>query len=210
MPNIAPMDAVADAVAAHFAAAVPDLKAIRGWPERGDDLDLDGADGTGAPYRAALSVSVSPRYTTARQIPTRAKATPNGSKVDVLYRLALLTGNLQLDLWAPYRATRDEFSDLINSASAQLPQRSYLRLASTGFFGRAGYYDRPSDVTLTDVSNSDNDDGVSSGEWRKTWTAVAVTDLVLLMTHNSIDTLRLDLTTCLSGILITESVSLTP
>ena len=210
MPNIAPMDAAADAVAAHFAAAIPALKAIRGWPERGDDLDLDGADGTGAPYRAALSVSVSPNYTTVRQIPTRAKATPNGDKIDVLYRLALLTGNMQIDLWCPFRSVRDEFSDLVNSASAQLPHRSYLRLASTGFFDRDGYYDRPFDATLTDVRNKDNDDGVSAGEWRKTWTVVVKTDLVLPYTHNSIDTLRLDITTALSGILITESVSLTP
>lgn len=210
MANIAPLDAVADSVAAYFAGAVTDLKAIRGWPERSEDLDLDGADG-GA-VKAVLSVFVSPNYEIERCVPTEVDRVLNAGKFDLLYRVGFVTGRLQLDLWAGHRATRDTFANAITEVSAnRLPQTSDLRLSSTGFFGRDGYHSRPSKTSLRIVTNQDQGSEVEVGQWRKTWTADVSTDIVLPSNgNNRIESIRLDLTTCRGGILITEARTVPP
>ena len=213
MAAIAPMDAVADAVAAYFDAEVPGLKVIRGWPERNEDLDLFGTDDAGGDYRAVLSVVASPRYDTERVNPVEVQRTANAGtgEYDLLYRVALITGRIQLDLWAPYRSARDEFAALILEKSTnQVPQSSDLRVVASGFYDRDGYYDRPAKIDLEAVATEDNGGDIEVGQWRRTWSGEVSTDLVVPKSHPKILDITHTLETTLGGVSVTDTLTITP
>lgn len=212
MAVISPLDAIADALAFHFGDEIANLKTLRGWPEKGEDLDLDGLE-NGESYEAVLSVTASPQFDLARVAPVDVGQTLDQQTglVEVLYRVAWLTGRIQLDLWAPHRSTRDDFAALINEKSAnRLPYTSDLRLLSTGFFGRSGYYGRPSKIDLVSAATPDSGDNVTIGEYRRTWTAEVSSDIVIPKSHPVLGSLGINLTTQLGPLSVTDTLTITP
>lgn len=157
---IDPVDAALDALAAYFAGLDGIADAFRGWPERDKDLDL-----TGGPVVSVVRAS-----------DQRTECPPNAvnDAAPWLWRVGDLTITAQVDLWAAYRAQRDDAALVIQDAlHNDLPWRNGLYLTS------AGYHDRPL-TCLAGLGRSDGEPNASTvGEWRRTWMVTITTDLVV-------------------------------
>lgn len=168
---IDPLAAAVDAVASHFVGrGTPPLRARRGWPEHGVDLDLEAGP--------LLSVFALEQPAATRCSPRAVVVTGEGAQALTTYRVGYLRVAMQLDLWAKYRAQRDDSALAVETAVAlNLPHHAGLRLSSTG------YYSRPLTLTLGAGRAIDDASKVETGEWRQVWTAVVETDLVAQVTH---------------------------
>lgn len=193
---IDPIAAACDAIAAHLT-TITGLTARRGWPEHGVEASI--ASGAGL-----LAVTPGPvQYE--RCAPRSVDATVSAPNVTVTYRIAWLRIEAQLDLWAPYRAVRDDLVAAVEAKAANsLPNHSDLRLTSTG------YYSRPLTVELDQMTPEDGGANTERGVFRQTWRAVISTDLVAQATHPQLLRADLELTNTLGGIDVEETTSITP
>lgn len=210
MSNIGPVPAACDAIAAFFARKIPALRGLRGWPEHDDLLDLGNPDDG---VKAVLSVFAGERpSSTIRRVPPRKVDQTDiagGPQVCILYRVAWIEFDVQLDLWAPHRAVRDEFAALVEVASVdRLPVSPDFRAFATGHFERSGYFDRPIDCVLLGSAIVDNDGAVESGEWRQTWNAHVWMDLVVPTDRfTKITSIDIETTITDQGVSVTEPIT---
>jgi len=108
---IDPIAAACDAIAAHLT-TISGLTAQRGWPEHGVEASI--ASGAGL-----LAVAPGPaKYE--RCSPRAVDTAVSAPNVLVTYRIAWLRIEAQLDLWAPYRATRDDLVALVEAKARHL------------------------------------------------------------------------------------------
>lgn len=130
-----------------------------GWPERPDDLDLSA--GAVATFTFADE--------TRRPIPPDSIADTSPQ----LYRTGELSIDVQLDLWAAYRAQREDGARAVEAAlNNALPWRHGLLLLSRG------YYSRPLTARAGTGRNVDEFNASTEGEWRRSWMLTVTTDLV--------------------------------
>ncbi len=187
--------AACDAIAAHFN-AIANLTAYRGWREHPFQADLSGG-GELAVVPGPVVYSRCP----ARQVDETVTA-PNTL---VTYRIAWLRMTGQLDLWAPYRTTRDDLTQFIEAASTpHVPRSTDLRLESTGYFGR------PLTIRLQALTPEDSAGNTTRGTFRQTWQMIVDTDLVAQATHPQQLQIDAEISTALDGVTITETTTLTP
>lgn len=193
---IDPIAAACDAIVAHLT-TITGLTARRGWPEHGVEADITSGAGL-------LAVTPGPAQYE-RCSPRSVDTTVAAPNVTVTYRIAWLRIEAQLDLWAPYRAVRDDLVALVEAKAANsLPNHSDLRLTSTG------YYSRPLTVELDRMQSEDSSGNSERGTWRQTWRAVITTDMVAQATHPQQLQVDAILTTGLDGIDVEETTSITP
>lgn len=158
---IDPVDAALDALATYFGGLSGIASAERGWPEHPEQLDL----------------SSGPALTVTRVDDQRVYVPPKplDDGPTVTYQVGELTITAQLDLWAAYRAQRDDAGAVVEvGLHNRLPQQSGLFLDSTG------YHDRPLDVVAGQGTSLDDDGRDTVGEWRRRWLLTITTDLVVL------------------------------
>lgn len=162
-----PVDAALDAIAAHLAGQAGIASALRGWPEHGKRLDLS----------AGPVVSVVQASEPERELvpPTEVGRESLGDgRLRVLYEVALVRFDVQLDLWARHRATRDHAALIVERAlHNRIPWRTGLELTSDGYHGR------PLSIEARGGFPVDDDESVSAGEWRQRWTLRVLTDEVV-------------------------------
>lgn len=189
---IDPIAAALDAVAARFVGlGTPALRARRGWPEHGVDLDLEAGP--------LLSVFAVDQGVATRCSPRAVAVGGTGAQALTTYRVGFLRVAMQLDLWAKYRAQRDDLAHAIEAAAAgSIPHHSGLRLTS------AGYHERPLTLTLGAGRALDDGPKVEAGEWRQVWTASVDTDLVVEVTHPRLLANAFQLATLNLGVELTE------
>lgn len=162
-----PVDAALDALAAHLGGVEGIAEAMRGWPEHGKRFSL--ASGpvvtlvrAGEPERELVP-------------PTEVdRADLGGGRLEVLYQVALVRFDVQLDLWARHRATRDHAALLVERAlHNRIPWKTGLEISSTG------YHSRPLSIEARGGMPVDTDESVSVGEWRHRWMLRVLTDEVV-------------------------------
>jgi hypothetical protein len=186
---IDPVAAAADAIAAYLQANVTGLTARRGWPEGNVELDL----GAGP----VAAVTPGPREDTPCS-PREVDRTGSGT-LTLTYRVAELDITAQLDVWAAYRAVRDDTVAAIEAKlHNRLPFQPGLWLTSTG------YFNRPLTIESRRISVPDSEDTAPAGEWRATWELRIRSDLVVQTTKPEIVTTTLRTSTDLSNITVTE------
>lgn len=186
---IDPVAAAADAIAAYLAANVTGLTARRGWPEGNVELDLGAGPVAAITPGPSEAVLCSPR-----------EVDRSGSgTVTVTYRVGELDITAQLDVWAAYRAVRDDTVAAIEAKlHNRLPFQPGLWVTSTG------YHDRPLIVEARRISVQDSEDTAPAGEWRATWELRIRSDLVVQTTKPELVTTTLRISTDLSNITVTE------
>lgn len=126
----------------------------------------------------------------------------------VAYKIANVTIPMQLDLWVPYRAMRDDAVPLVEAAFFnQLPGSAGLWLTQSDYHGRPLGFEIMSGPRYTDEA-----DQAQTGEWRATWSITCTTDKVAITSHP--DLTQIDTTTTTttgdSGIPVVETVTLAP
>lgn len=157
---ISPEDSALDALVAYFASLSGIAGAKRGWPEHPDSFDLSAGPVLTLTMADSVREPVSPGFIN--------DAPP------FLVRINEVTIGAQLDLWAAYRAHRDDAARVIEDAlHNQLPWRHGLYLS------QPDYHDRPMTVTATPVRNEGDERAAVVGEWRRTWMLEIVTDHVI-------------------------------
>lgn len=156
---IGPVESALEALAAYFATVSGIASARRGWPEEPVDLDLS--------HGPVVAVT----HIVDRETPVAASPIPDSSPT--LHRVAELEIDVQVDLFAPYRATLDTASRaLADALDNDLPWQSGLHLVSRG------YHERPLVATADRGSYMDPDQAAQLGEWRRSWYLTVRTDRV--------------------------------
>lgn len=129
-------------------------KVLRGWPEREEDLDFSSG--------AVVSVTQAgdPTYTWGTPYPVEEAA--QGDDLLVTWLLGDLMVEFQLDVWAPFRAVRDEAAAVVDAAMhADLPYVTGLELALDNYYGQLLAVIPLSSTALDDA------DAVTTREWRQ-------------------------------------------
>lgn len=176
MATIDPVASALDTIAAHYLSEVGDLsRALRGWPEHNQDLKL--GDG---PVLALTLAQESRTLVSPRQVDQDGDL--------VTYKIGMLRMQVQMDLWANYRAVRDKTGALVLAASHnRVPYQPGL------FLTQGSFYSRPLNCTLGDARYDDAPNGVSKGIWRMRWDMEVVTDVVVQATVPQLQELNLEL-----------------
>jgi hypothetical protein len=151
-----PPAAVAAEALATWLGGQPGLSlALRGWPEREEDLDL--ASGP------VVSVTQAGEATYDWCSPVPIAEDLDGAEVLVTWRLGDFEVEFQLDVWAAFRATRDAAAALVEAAlHDDLFGGTGLELA----LGDA-YFDQVLGVILVSSQALDDADAVATREWRQ-------------------------------------------
>jgi hypothetical protein len=147
------------------------VRTQRGWPEWNQDLDL--GDGPVLSTEVPADVQRTPLYPR----PLGSTEEEDGT-LTTLYRVELVEFTVQLDAWAPYKATLDDLAVLVEAAlQNRLPHNTGCWLASEG------YHDRPLTFELLRSRRPDGDDAAPRSEWRLTWLLRCRTDGVATASH---------------------------
>jgi len=165
--------------------------ALRGWPERREDLDLS--------HGPVVSVTpVEHRYTWCAPVPV-AEADDDDGGLLVTYRLADLAIVVQLDLWCAHRAVRDQARQTIETAlHTELPHVPGLELELPMYFGQVAN-------VLPDTGRAlDDADAVATGEWRQRWVLACDLGLVAQGRTPAQALIKIRTTTQLAGVSLTE------
>lgn len=154
------IDSALDTIAAYFAGLAGIAAARRGWPEHQQDLDL-----SGGPVCTLTFVD------DARQL---IAPWPVAEGPTVTYKVAEYEIAAQLDLWAAYRAQRDDAAAVVE---AGLHNR--LPILHGLYLTQADYFSRPLTIVASQGRNDDQPDDAVVGEWRRRWMLTITTDLVV-------------------------------
>ena len=115
--------AVLEALVAYFAAAIPSIAVLRGWPETDTALDL-----AARPVLAVMQAGAV--EDNGNQVGSLGRV----SSTTMRYRTGLVSIPLQLDLWAGTREGMDAAVLAVEAAlSNDLPWRPYLYLTATAY-----------------------------------------------------------------------------
>jgi hypothetical protein len=152
-----PSAATCDALVAHLVTALGSGYTVRvGWPEHNVALDLS------VPVIAVHPSPWQSQERTAEAI----RHTDNGDGTTTsLYAYGRTWGQLQIDIWAPYRARRDETAALVEAAlnGDRFPQRVGLLLTLSNYHSITAALDRTGPGR-----NEDDTETAGRGEWRRT------------------------------------------
>jgi hypothetical protein len=175
MATIDPSDAMVEALVAHLATALTGVAEVRrGWPEHGVELDLDGLP--------VVTVFAGPADDEERAVEA-IETTDNGDgTTTVLYAYGRTTVPIQVDLWAAYRAVRDTVSAQVQAAfnGDRFPYVAGLLLVLSDYYGV-----RASMSRAAGTKTEDSTDTATRGEWRRTWTINAESELVQQVTETT-------------------------
>lgn len=156
------MDSALDALAAHFGTLTGIAVVQRGWPEHPRDLDL-----TAGPIVTVTRVD---------DTPTHVPPTPLDTGPTVTWKVAELQIVAQVDLWAAYRAQRDDAGAVLEAGlHNRLPMQTGLYLT------QADYHSRPLVVLASSGTSVEDGSAAEVGEWRRRWMVSIQTDLVVLV-----------------------------
>ncbi len=154
-----PAVSAAQTIAAHFAATVSytfdgttaAVPTVVGWPEFNTEYDV-----TAAPLVSVTPISDQSSYHT----PFTIDAAPT-----VNWKVADMVMEMQIDLWSPYKALRDELSEALGRAfSNDIPMRSGL------YLNHVDYYDRPITAHFSPERRWRSDGMTPSrAYWRSMW-----------------------------------------
>lgn len=164
-PSAAALNALVTWLTTQLGANVSAVR--RGWPEASTKLDLTG--------KPVLAITAGPEIREGCA-PKHIGAVTAAGVTTYTYRMAYLAIPIQLDVWASHRSKLDAIGPLLRAAM-QTPPLAGLRLTSTD------YYDRPITVEMDGAAFDHDGDTAPSGEWRRTYTAEAITDEVATTTH---------------------------
>jgi hypothetical protein len=162
---IDPLDSACDALVAHLDSEVAELvSVIRGWPEHAEDLDVSGGPVCAVTHGRARTEPCNP---------ITVDTSSDSGTTTVTYKVANLGFDVQIDVWAAHRYTRDETAlAVLEALHNQLPHTPDLWLT------HADYYSRPVTFELVSSEAMNTADGVERGLWRWRWTLRAKTDKV--------------------------------
>lgn len=187
---IDPRASVLDALATYLGTELSGLTVRRGWPEDAVEVDLAA--------KPELAVTAGPS-TVELCSPDSVSEAVDGGTVTVGYRVGYLRMQVQLDLWATYRAQRDAQGALVEAAlHNQVPFGAGLWLTQADHFGR------PITATVTESRIEDDASGAPRGQWRQSWTLDVLTDVVVHADHPLLTQVDVDLTTVLEGVTVVE------
>lgn len=165
---INPIDSAIDALVAHFQSTIQvsfngstsPIRCFRGWRENNAPHDYDEGP--------ILTVTVFSEDRVEHAPMSLEETQPQ------LWAVADLTIKAQLDLWTPYRATRDEVAQLIRTnLHDDIPYRTGLHLT------HADYYSRDITVHGDEVRDPRGVTMPQTGVWRRTWTLTITTPEVV-------------------------------
>lgn len=161
MTTLHPIAAAVRALAGHLADALPGVAVTEGWPEAPVEPDL--------PELTVVRVGT-PAYD------LHAPAEAHFANGLATYRYGRLTFSAQLDLWAAYRARRDELAYQVEAAlNPGLPHSTGLWLLS------GDYHGRPLSFDLTEGEPMDDGSSAPDGLWRHRWSLQCTSDLVVVV-----------------------------
>ncbi len=175
---IDPIASCIDALATHLTTALGASASavLRGWPESGVELDLDGAAVVAITAIAEERAEVAPRVV-------------ETSGTTYTYKVAELTVRLQIDVWARHRAVLDAMGPTLRAAFSNALPRAGLWLT------QSDYYSRPVCYFMEAGALDLDGDSAAQGEWRRTYSVTATTDEVASTTHVALSQLDVTITT---------------
>lgn len=186
---IDPVAAAVDALVAHLTSELGvSARVLRGFPAKNVAMDLDTLPVVSVTAQRATGVQVSPRVVDSVSVDAVVST--------YTYIVAELAIPVQIDLFAQYRAQRDDLGYTIGQLLNPLAS---LWLTS------ATYHGRSIAVDVGQQFSDDDGDTATRGEWRIGWVGNLRTDLVAQTTHPRLAVATLRLTTDLSGVELTTA-----
>jgi hypothetical protein len=182
MATIDPTAAMLDALVASLATTLGSGYTVRrGWPEHGQLLDLS---------EPLIAVTAGQPDDELRSPEANAWTDNGDGTVESLYAYGRRGIDVQVDLWAAYRAVRDTAAVAVLKAlrGDRFPQVAGLNLALTKYHGIRAQFD------LAPGGGTDDDpDGGARGEWRQTFAVRAECELVDEVTETAVTEAVIDL-----------------
>lgn len=151
-----PTAVAAEAIATWLEGQEGISRALRGWPEREEDLDLTSGPVISVTQAGDAEIEACAPY------PIVEASDPDSDDLLVTWRIGDCTVEFQLDVWAGYRAVRDQAAALLEAAlNDDLPYTAGLQLEL------ADYFDQNMGVELVSSRPLDDADAATTREWRQ-------------------------------------------